>query len=171
MMTPAEMVANPHPVAAAFRAAGWADAEDDQDFDEAAWLAEGWKPTWRVTRANIERYGLLVRVIETRIDPWGFVAMWFEGYEVYLPRSDAARNNGLHISLGYMQDWPGREEQVRDSLAELNATWAGKTMWLPIERMSSSARVYRYHPLAMDENILYWHRRGRYWRRPIHISL
>ena len=171
MATPAEMRAAPHPVAAAFRAAGWADSDGEQDFDEAAWLAEGWKPEWRVIRACMERQGLLVEVIEARVDPWGFVAVWFDADEIDLPRTHLARNNGLHISLGYLDDWPGFENQVRESVEELNATWAGRTILLPVERMSSSARIARDHPLAADPNILYWQRRGRYRRCPIHISL
>ena len=70
-----------------------------------------------------------------------------------------------------MEDWPGREIEVRASIAELNARWAGMMRRIPVERRSSSARLGQNHPLAADDNILYWHRRGRYWQRPIHISL
>ena len=71
VMTTAEIMrANPHPVTTFLKARGWNDADPHPwrpqvDYD---WDADGWLPTWRVTRARLETSGLIVTIREASVE-------------------------------------------------------------------------------------------------------
>ena len=94
-MSPAEVMRlHPHPVAALLRTQGWNDADrcpwNDEGDDD--WSADGWSPTWRVIRAQMETRGMLVTIREASVEEGtGFIAIWVEAEEATPADSSGAR--------------------------------------------------------------------------------
>ena len=167
------MCTHPHPVAALLRAQGWNDADrcpwNDEDNDD--WSADGWSPTWRVIRAQMETRGMLVTIREASVEEGtGFIAIWVEAEEAILPRPHLARGFNLHISIGKLHNY-FNHDIVYDALGRINARWAGRSLRLRIKRMCRTAELHPDDLLAADEDLVWLHDRGCYWECPLHISL
>ena len=173
-MSPAEVMRlHPHPVAALLRTQGWNDADrcpwNDEGDDD--WSADGWSPTWRVIRAQMETRGMLVTIREASVEEGtGFIAIWVEAEEAILPRTHQARGFNLHISIGKLYNFYSHDI-VLNALARINARWAGRSLRLRIKRMSGTAELHSDDLLAADEDLVWLHDRGCYRDCPLHISL
>ena len=174
VMTTAEIMrANPHPVTTLLKARGWNDADPHPwrpqvDYD---WAADGWLATWRVTRARLETYGLVVTIREASVeDATGFIAIWLEVEESQLPRAHTSRGFELHISIGKLHNYYNAAI-VYEAISRINARWAGRTRRLTIGHMAGTAVLATDDLLACDVDLTWLHDRGCYSDRPIHISL
>ena len=69
--------------------------------------------------------GLDVDILEARIDPaTGFVALYLDAWETFLPRSHAERGFPLHLTLGFASDYG--EGVAAEVVARINHRWAGR---------------------------------------------
>ena len=174
VMTTAEIMrANPHPVATLLKARGWNDADPHpwRPQVDSDWAADGWLPTWRVTRARLETSGLLVTIREASVEEaTGFIAIWLEAEESQLPRTHRSRGFELHISIGKLHNYYSAAI-VYEAINRINARWAGRTLRLAIGYMAGTAVLAANDLLACDEDLMWLHDRGCYSDRPIHISL
>ena len=141
-MSPAEVMrAHPHPVAALLRTQGWNDADTSSwnDQDDVDWSCDGWSPTWRITRAQMETRGMLVTIREASVEEGtGFIAIWVEAEEAILPRPHLARGFNLHISIGKLHNY-FNHDIVYDALGRINARWAGRSLRGQFPRRSGAS--------------------------------
>ena len=137
-----------------------------------------WYPYWEARKDMMVLYGLPLTIREVRIEPdeWGFIAIYVDIADEYLPRSAAGYE--LHYSLGFLKvlvDLGHPEQVIRELVVELNRRYAGIHHIARIERLSVGGTAV-FHPqeaLLADPIIDFITSRGGYeWRaEPHHISL
>ena len=159
-----------HPAAALLKA--------DEKWQELAAVAQGWFPEWRHRINMLYVGGLDVDILEARIDPaTGFVALYLDAWETFLPRSHAERGFPLHLTLGFASDYG--EGVAAQAVARINHRWAGREHELRIAHVGRGGAAALHHdePLYQDPDIWWLHSRGHYgngrWVRPrqLHVSL
>ena len=130
----------------------------------------GWYADWWERKEWIERNGRPVIIQEARVQD-DFVAIYLEADEAYLPRSHGSRGFPLHVSLGFLDDYP---EGVAAMLCEfVNAQRAQQYYVLDIEWVGhgGAAMIRGMDPFALDPLIKLLHANGYYGARQLHVSL
>ena len=134
-------------------------------FEMYAFFMKGRKIPVTFTHAAIEN------------DEWGFIALYAEIDEAFLPRSHAARGFPLHMSLGFakvLNDEHGIPWSTTRELVDiLNMRYAGKQVSVLLDRIGGGGAACFDHgdPICLDPVVDFIHQRGGYdWREP-HISL
>ena len=129
-----------------------------------------WRADYMERNAWLQRNGLPVIIEEARVTD-GFVAIYVQAEDTYLPRSNVSRGFPLHVTLGFRDDYA---EGVAELLVEyINANWANKFYVFDIEWVGhgGAAMIRRTDPMYLDPLIVYLHDTGYYGARQLHVSL
>ena len=110
-------------------------------------------------------------------DNWGFIAIYADIDQSFLPRSHEARGFPLHLSLGYaksLQDNYGISWTTTQRMVEmLNQRCAGKKLHIRLDRIGGggAACFDQNEPICQDPLIDFIYRHGGIKKNELHISL
>ena len=133
-------------------------------------LSQGWYEDWKDRRDRLLRDGLPVRVLGARIES-DFFAVYLDADERYLLRSHKKRDFELHITIGYASDF--QEGDAVAAAARINEKWAGYdyTLWISWVGSGGAVFLHKKDHIANDPDIVWFHSRGWYRDRQLHVSL
>jgi hypothetical protein len=135
---------------------------------------------WHADREDrldyLVRYGMRTYIVGASIVE-DFVSIEVFVDEALLPRTSAAREFKLHITLGFESDYGAGI--ARDAVIRINERWKGREVNLQLQRWTSGGTVELawYEELAKDPDVHWLHSRGYYGNgiridsRQLHISL
>jgi hypothetical protein len=110
-------------------------------------------------------------------DEWGFIALYADIDEAFLPRSHTARGFPLHMSLGFAKSLCDNHNiswnTTRLMVDELNVRYAGKKFSILLDRIGcgGAACFHENEPLSMDPIIDFIYQHGGIDKGELHISL
>ena len=151
-----------HPAAALLKA--------DEKWQELAAVAQGWFPEWRRRIQVFYVGGLDVDILEARVDAeTGFVALCFDAWETFLPRSHAERGFPLRLTLGFASDYG--EGVAEEAVARINERWAGREHEARIAHVGhgGAAALHHREPLHQDPDF-WWLRPGGWYGNGLHAK-
>ena len=144
------------------------------------WSSRRWLSRWGVANGRYEDWqerrdrmlveGLPARIMGAIVRD-DFFAVYVESDEAFLIRSHQERDFALHLTIGYASDW--YEGMAEDAASRINERWQGRDVVLRIAWMGHGGAAFLAadESLALDVDIEWFHRRGYYSERGLHISL
>ena len=133
-------------------------------------LSQGYYDDWRLRHERLRREGLPLRISGAQIVE-GFFAVHVEAEEEFLLRPHTERGFDLHLTLGYESDYT--EGQAACAVERINRRWQGRsyTAWIEWIGSGGAAFLHAKDLLALDPDVAWFHSRGWYSDRGLHISL
>ena len=139
-----------------------------------------WYPGFEMYQFFMEKRKLPVHFTHAAIedDEWGFITIYADIDQGFLPRSHRSRGFPLHLTLGHakvLKDEHGVPWDTTRELVEiLNKRYAGKQFSILLDRIGGggAACFDQGDPICLDPIIDFIYQRGGSgWKEELHISL